>query len=105
MSTRPVPLHDLAILVENAVQQVIEKHGGGPIEKLWFGFVAPEALATEAIAAEVVKAMGHQTGGQLTPAVATQGLAAPSVQGALHTEALVRPGHIIGLVYQPKLTK
>ena len=102
MSTRPVLLNELAVLVENAVQQVIEKHGGGPIEKIWVGFVAPEALATEATAATVAKAIGQQTGVQVTPAVATQGIQAA---GGVHTEALVKPGHIVGLVYQAKLAK
>jgi hypothetical protein len=102
MSTRPVPLNDLAILVENAVQQIIEKHGGGPIEKIWVGFVAPENLATPAIAAEVAHSIGSHTGVHVTPAMATEAVSHPA--GA-HTEALVRPGHIIGLVYQPKLAK
>ncbi len=104
MSTRPVPLHDLAVLVENAVQQIIEKHGGGPIEKIWVGFVAPDALATNETAAKVATEIGHQTGVAVTPSVATIGIAAPT-QAGVQTEALVRPGHIIGLVYQPKVLK
>jgi hypothetical protein len=102
MATRPVLLKDLAVLVENAVQQAIEKHGGGPIDKLWVGFVAPDAIATEANAASIAKAIGQETGVKVTPAVATQGIAAG---GAVHTEALVKPGHLIGLVYDPHTIK
>lgn len=102
MSTRPVLLHDLAVLVENAVQQIIEKHGGGPIEKIWVGFVAPDILATNEIATQVAHAIGQHGGVAVTPAIATQAVAAHT---GIQTEALIKPGHIIGLVYQPKLAK
>lgn len=102
MSTKPVLLHDLAVLVENAVQQVIEKHGGGPIEKIWVGFVAPETLATPDVAAKVAHAISQHGGLQGTPSIATP-VVAPAT--GVQTQALVRPGHIIGLVYQAPLAK
>lgn len=102
MSTRPVLLQDLAALVENAVQQVIEKHGGGPIEKIWVGFVAPDILATNAVAAEVARSISQHGGMQGTPAIATLPQAPHT---GVQTEALVHPGHIVGLVYQPRLAK
>src|SRR5271154_6596995 len=94
MSTRPVLLNDLAKLVENAVQQVIQSHGGGPIDKIWFGFVAPESLATQEVATNIATEIGRVSGVHVTPAVATEALLKPA---GIQTEALVRPSHIIGL--------
>jgi hypothetical protein len=100
VSTRPVPLAELATLVQNAVQQTLAKHGAVPIDQLWFGFVAPEQFGNQESAAQVANQIGHATGVKVTAVVATEGIAA----GGVKAEA-VRPGHIIGLVFNPKLAK
>ena len=45
MSTPRVNLTELAVAVQNAVQQTLAKHGAVPVDHLWVGFVAPEAVA------------------------------------------------------------
>jgi hypothetical protein len=47
MSPHAIPLNELAVAVQSAVEEVLGKHGAVPIEKLWVGFVAPDALANE----------------------------------------------------------
>ena len=46
MPNPPIKLEELAAAVQTAVQQTLAKHGAVPINQLWVGFVAPEAIAT-----------------------------------------------------------
>jgi hypothetical protein len=94
----PVPLNELAAAVENAVQQTLAKHGAVPIEKLWVGFVAPDAVATAESAQAVAHALTRGTGVKAEPSVAQL-----SAQAATGVEARAVPPHrIIGLVFAPK---
>ena len=97
MSTSRVPLNELAVAVQNAVEQALAKHGAVPIEKLWVGFVAPEAIAAESAQA-IAGILGKEGGVHAQPSVGQVGGIA--VGGA--KEAL--PNHrIIGLIYEPKI--
>ncbi len=112
-----LPLSQLNAAVQSAIEQVLAKHGGGPVEKLWVGFVAPEQIATLDNATKIASHISKEIGVQGTPSVAQLGgNVAPGASGAaggsgvggghaVHTEALQRPGHIIGLVYNPQLLK
>jgi hypothetical protein len=100
MPQHSVPLNELAVAVENAVQQVLGKHGAVPIDKLWFGFVAPENLANLDAASKVATQLGKEAGVRVQASVAE---IAPAAQQS--TVELVKPGHIIGLVYAPRLPK
>ena len=96
-----VPLNELAVAVESAVQQVLGKHGAVPIDKLWFGFVAPENLANIEVAGKVANELGKEAGVHAQASVAQLALA-PTQEAA---RELVKPGHIIGLVYARRLPK
>ena len=48
-----VPLGDLEVAVQNAVEQALGKKGAVPIGRLWVGFVAPENIATQQLANEI----------------------------------------------------
>jgi hypothetical protein len=98
-----VPLNELAVAVENAVQQALAKHGAVSIDKLWVGFVAPDAVATQENAALVARELSKEAGVTGQPSVAQiSGGAAQQGQRDAHAGTL--PGHIIGLVFQPKTT-
>lgn len=70
-----VPLNELEVAVQSAVEQALGKAGAVPIDKLWVGFVAPENIATQQLANEIatkvggpgavgsVGSVGQQTGG------------------------------------------
>ena len=99
MSSHPIPLNELTAAVQKAVEQAVAKHGAVSIDKLWFGFVAPENLATQQIANEVAAKIGREAG------VPAQGIVAQPIAhaaGAAEPKAVQGPGHIIGLVYAPK---
>ncbi|HVO98863.1 MAG TPA: hypothetical protein VMT15_12385 [Bryobacteraceae bacterium] len=95
-----VPLNELAVAVQSAVEQVLGKHGAVPIDKLWVGFVAPENIATQENATKIAAQIGKEAG--VTAHASVGQLGAPKAAGAVQTEALRLPGHIIGLVYQPR---
>ena len=62
-----VPLNELAVAVQNAVQQVLGKHGAVPIEKLWVGFVASETIANpQEVAGKLATTLGREGGVQAT---------------------------------------
>ena len=103
MPKHPVPLNELAAAVQSAVEQVLGKHGAGPIDKLWVGFVAPENIASQENANKIATQLGKEAGVSAQGSVAQLG--APAATGGVHTGALKPPGHIIGLVFQPKLEK
>jgi len=98
----PPPLHinQLATAVQNAVEQTLAKHGAVPIDKLWIGFVAPENLANVQNATQVAHILSREAGVAGQASVATLGAAA-----AGETEAHKRPGFIMGLIFNPNLTK
>jgi hypothetical protein len=100
MHTPRVPLSELTAAVENAVQQTLAKHGAVPIEKLWVGFVAPEALANEKAAEQVATLLAREAGVPPQGSVAQIGVAAPGA-----ANALAQPHRIIGLIFDPKALK
>lgn len=98
---KKVPLNELAVAVQSAVEQVLAKHGAVTIDKLWVGFVAPDTLQVSQ--AEAAKIASHIATG---PAAHASVVALPAgTTTGVHTEALQKPGHIIGLIFQPKLDK
>lgn len=100
MATSRVPLNELAVAVQNAVQQALAKHGAVPIDQIWVGFVAPEQVATEVSAAAVAGILGKEAGVHAQPSVGQVGAGAVGeAKGALP------PHRIIGLVYTPKTLK
>jgi hypothetical protein len=100
MPTPRVPLNELAAAVESAVQQTLAKHGAVSIDKLWIGFVAPDAIANEQAAQELTTVLAREGGGRAQPSVAQLGGAAGGAEKALAT-----PHRIIGLIYEPKVQK
>ena len=92
-----VPLNELAVAVQSAVQQVLAQHGAVSIDKLWVGFVAPENIANQVNADKVAKALGKEAGVSVQGAMAQQ-VAATHEAGAVPG----RPGHSIGLVFSPR---
>ena len=90
--------------VQNAVEQVLGKHGAAvPIDKLWVGFVAPENIASQENADKIAVQLGREAGATVHGSVAQLG--SPAASSGAHTEALKLPGHIIGIVFQSKLVK
>ena len=102
MAHHPLPLNELAVAVQNAVEQALAKHGAVPIDKLWVGFVAPDAIATHELANKVTSTLSKEAGIHAQPSLLAT---TPVAGGAAHAEALVRPGHIIGLIYAPPTVK
>jgi hypothetical protein len=97
-----VPLNELAVAVQSAVEQVLGKHGAVPIDKLWVGFVAPDIIATEANAQKVAAVLGKEAGVHVQAAVAEEFIAPPAAAQHEVRAAIQKPGHIIGLVYSPR---
>jgi|ERR1700676_4541134 len=103
MSHHPIPLNELAVAVQNAVEQVLGKHGAVPIEKLWVGFVAPDAIANEEVAGKLAARLGKEAGVHAQPSVAQQIVAVgPGQQTGEVKPQLQRQTRIIGLMYSPK---
>jgi hypothetical protein len=99
MSPR-IPLNELAAAVQSAVAQVLAKHGAGPIDKLWVGYVAPDLVATEENAGKVAHEIGKEAGQKVTPSVAQ--LIEAGGGTAQGVRAAVPARRIIGLIYEPK---
>jgi hypothetical protein len=95
----PVPLNELAVAVQSAVEQVLGKHGAVPIDKLWVGFVAPDNIASLENANKIASLLGKEAGVVVQGSVGQLGGGAV---GASHTEAARLPGHIIGLIHKPQ---
>jgi hypothetical protein len=95
MTPPRVPLKELSAAVQNAVEQVLGKHGALGIDKIWVGFVAPDKIATVENAGKIAALMGKETGATLTPSVG---------QIAGKGAALVGqpPGHICGYIHSLK---
>jgi hypothetical protein len=100
MHTPQVPLNELAVAVQNAVQQTLAKHGAVPVGQLWVGFVAPENLATLEAAQAVAGVLGKEAGVHTQPSVAQLGGVAA---GAAKEHAA--PIRIIGLTWERTITK
>ena len=102
-----IPIQELNSAIESAIQKALGQHGGPTIDKLWVGFVAPENIATLEMAGKVAAQITHATGIQGTPSLAQIGGGAPAqaAGGAVHTDALIKPGHIMGLIYNPQLKR
>lgn len=105
MPTPPIQLENLAVAVQNAVQQVLAQHGAVPINKIWVGFVAPDNLATIENANKIAALLGKEGG--IHGAVGSVGQLAAAGAAGEHAAGTVPkpPGHIIGIVYQPALKK
>jgi hypothetical protein len=95
-----VPLQNLYVAVQDAVEQVIAKHGGGPVEKLWVGFVAPEIgqISEAELAREVASKVAVGAGVTVSVGQLSAGPA-----GAAKPEIL--PHHILGLIFDPNAAK
>lgn len=103
MPTPPIQLENLAVAVQSAVEQVLAQHGAVPIDKIWVGFVAPDNLATIENANKIAALLGKEGGVQGGIGSVGQ-LAAAGAPAAATEKGIVKPpGHIIGIVYQPKL--
>jgi hypothetical protein len=100
-----VPLNELAVAVQSAVEQVLGKLGAVPIDKLWVGFVAPDTIANEANAQKIAAALGKQAGVHVQAAVAQELIAPPVAAQHEAKAAIQKPGHIIGLVFNPHVVK
>ena len=100
MSTPRVPLNELTVAVQNAVQQALAKHGAVSIDKLWVGFVAPDMIATPESANAVANILAKESGIAASGSVAQIQGAAPGAE-----KALVTQHRIIGLIYEPKTHK
>jgi hypothetical protein len=98
MAPPTVPLQALTVAVQNAVQQVLAKHGAVSVDHLWVGFVAPDTIANQENALQVAQALGRGAGG-----VTVQGSVAQLAAGAGTEKGPIPPkGHIIGLIYSPR---
>jgi hypothetical protein len=96
-----VPLKELTTAVQNAVQQVLAKHGAVKVDHLWVGFVAPDAIATQENALHLAQVLGKDAGVAVQPSVAQ--LSAAGAPAAAGEKLAIPPkGHIIGLVYSPR---
>jgi hypothetical protein len=92
---KPVPLGELEVAVQSAVEQVLGKKGAVPIGQLWVGFVAPENIATQQLANEVAAKIGGPG------AVGSIGSVVSAGGGGARTEALVNL-HICGYIHKPQ---
>jgi hypothetical protein len=101
MAPQTVPLQALTVAVQNAVKQVLAQHGAVDVGHLWVGFVAPDTIATQENALKVAQALGRtEAGGANVQASVAQ------LSAGVGTEKGVippKPGHIIGLIYAPKV--
>ena len=102
MSHHPVPLNELAVAVQNAVEQVLGKKGAVPIEKLWVGFVAPDAIANQEVAGKVAAQLSREGGVQAQPSVAQQLAHVEAGKEKVEAAGIQKQIRIIGLVYVPK---
>lgn len=95
-----VPLNEVAVEIQNAVERILGKHGAVPVDKLWVGFVAPENVATQENANKLAAEIGKEAGIKGEGGIAQLG-AGPAQE---HAKA-IKPVHIIGLVFNPAVSK
>jgi len=94
-----IPISELNVAVQNAVEQALGKHNAVPIDKLWIGFVAPDTVQVQEAAAKIAEHIG---GPGATPSVAR--ISAPQ-QTEAHERKAALPDIgriIIGLILQEK---
>jgi hypothetical protein len=105
MAPPKVPLKDLGVAVQSAIEQVLAKHGAIDVGHLWVGFVAPDAIATQENALKVAQEIGREAGGLAVQASVAQLTAGPAAATGPGAPIPPPKGHLIGLIYQPKLIK
>jgi hypothetical protein len=96
-----IAIGELSAAIKSAVEQVLEKKGALGVEKIWVGFVAPEAIATLENAEKVAAVIAKESHASVTPSVAQiaeSGGGAPAARGA------PRPVRIIGLIHDPNVS-
>ncbi len=104
MPTPPIHLNNLAVAVQNAVEQALGKQGAVPLGHLWVGFVAPDTIATEVNANKIATLLAKE--GEVTGVGSVAQLGAAAGTQAKGAAPAVRPDlHIIGLIYAPRATK
>jgi hypothetical protein len=100
MAPPTVPLQALTVAVQNAVKQVLAKHGAVDVGHLWVGFVAPDTIATQENAIKLAQELGRtEAGGATVQASVAQLAAGP---GGADKLPIPPKGHIIGLIYSPR---
>jgi hypothetical protein len=92
---KSVPLGELEVAVQNAVEQVLGKAGAVPIDRLWVGFVAPENIATQQLADEVASRIGGPG------AIGSIASVVPAAAGGVQAKAIPKL-HICGYIHQPQ---
>ena len=98
---KTVPLNEVAVAVQNAVQQALGKAGAVPIGELWVGFVAPENIGNEQeLAGKLAATLGREGGVQATASIGEIGRTASAGAGAATQAALPRT-KILGLIFKP----
>jgi hypothetical protein len=105
MAPPKVPLQELGAAVQSAVQQTLAKHGAVDVGHLWIGFVAPDNIATQQNAQTLAQELGREAGGLTVQASVAQLTAGAAGQAAGEKIPLPPKGHLIGLIYAPKLAK
>ncbi len=95
---KQVPLNELAAAVQSAVARTLAQHGHVPIDQIWVGFIAPDAVANIEAAAKVASELGKGAKGEVHPSMAQL----PAVHSGEHAAVVGRPGHIVGLVFAPQ---
>lgn len=88
-----VPLGELEVAVQSAVEQILGKKGAVPIDKLWVGFVAPDNIATQHLANEIAAKVGGPGAVGSVAAIAPAAGAAPQA---------VQNLHILGYIHKPQ---
>ena len=96
---KTVPLNEIAVAVQNAVQQALGKAGAVPIGELWVGFVAPENVGNEQeLASKLAATLGREGGVHATASIGE--IASTAGAGAATPAALPRT-KILGLIFKP----
>jgi hypothetical protein len=88
-----VPLGELEVAVQSAVEQVLGKKGAVPIDQLWVGFVAPENIATQQLANEIASKVGGPG------AIGSVAAVVPAAAGGAQAKAIPKL-HICGYIHQ-----
>jgi hypothetical protein len=94
---KQVPLNELAAAVQSAVAHTLAQHGQVPINQIWVGFIAPDALANMESAGKVASELGKGAHGQVQASM----VQLPAAHAAEPAALVGRPGHIVGLVFNP----
>jgi hypothetical protein len=94
MAPPHVPLNQLPLAVKNSVEQLLERNGVRGIDKIWVGFVAPDAMLAQA--EKAAAAIAHEAGGQLSIAEVH------AAAGGGHAQAVVKPPRIFGYIHSVK---